>query len=190
MKEDEGRGHDEDLDYGEGGSHRRLWAVTVGGGLLGAAIAFGTLLVLGSVGNLEARLLLESSLPTIRFIASAVATATATILALMLTLLSLSHTTNSTLRSLHYQRIAWISWLSSFAIVASIFLLILLALPMGDAEQLPSSWYEAAYYGVIGSTAVLGGLFFAVIIMLLNAVRGLISVVHPRMDSSLVVDEE
>lgn len=160
------------------------------GGVLGALITGGTMFALGSVGDVEARGIIESTLPTLRFIASTIATATATVLALMLTMLGLSQAMGTKLKHLHYQRIAQISWMSSFAIIGSVFLLIFLALPLGEAEKFPTAWFETVYYVIIGWTALLGGLFFAIVISLLNAVRGVIAVIHPSMESALVMDEE
>lgn len=164
--------------------------VAAGGGVLGALITGGTMFALGSVGDVEARGILESSMPTLRFIASTIATATATVLALMLTMLGLSQAMGTKLKHVHYQRIAQISWMSSLAIIGSVFLLIFLALPLGEAENFPTAWFETVYYVVIGWTALLGGLFFAIVISLLNAVRGVIAVIHPSMESALVMDEE
>lgn len=180
-------------DSTEAGSDRPRFVdrkVAAVGGVLGALITGGTMFALGSVGDVEARAILESTLPTLRFIASTIATATATILALMLTMLGLSQAMGTRLKHVHYQRIAQVSWMSSFAIIGSVFLLIFLALPLGEAENFPTRWFESVYYAVIGWSALLGGLFFAIVITLLNAVRGVIAVIHPSMESGLVMDEE
>jgi hypothetical protein len=191
----ESRGEREPQDGGpedENGGRVRFvdWKVALAGGGLGALVAFGTMFALGKIGAVEARHLLQNTLPTIRFLSSSIATATATVLALMLTLLSVSHTTTSTLKGIHYQRIKQISWLCAVTIIASVFLLIFLALPLGEAEQFPTAWFDWVYYGVLTCSALLGGLFFSIVIMLLNAVQGLIGVVHPHVESGLVVGED
>lgn len=187
----ESAGREDGSDEGEPDRARFVdRTATAAGGVLGALVTGVTMLALGSVGDIEARAILESTLPTLRFIASTIATATATILALMLTMLGLSHAMGSKLKHIHYQRIAQVSWMSSVAIIGSVFLLIFLALPFGEAENFPTRWFETVYYGVIGWTSLLGGLFFAIVISLLNAVRGVISVIHPSMESTLVRDED
>jgi hypothetical protein len=167
----------------------KSWSGPVTGGIVGALVWFGVMFALGSVGDVEARQLLESSMPSLRFTASTVATAGATVLALMLTLLSLSNATSDELKSRHYRRIAQIAWMSSVNIVTAIFILILLAMPLAEADKFPTSWFDYLYYAVLGSTSVVGGMFITMVIMLLNAVRGLIHVVSPRLQSELVAGD-
>lgn len=164
----------------------KSWSGPVIGGVLGALVWFGVMFALGSVGDVQARQLLESSMPSLRFTASTVATTGATVLALMLTLLSLSNAMSHELKSQHYRRIAQIAWMSSVNIVTAIFILILLAMPLAEAEKFPNAWFDYLYYAVLGSTSVVGGMFITMVIMLLNAVRDLIYVVSPRVESELV----
>lgn len=171
------------------GDKLRSWSAPLLGGFAGALAWFAIMFALGSVGDLEARELLESSMPSLRFATSTVATTAATILALMLTVLSLSNTMSTKLKSWHYKRIAQISWMSSISIVTAVFIMILLAMPLAEAEKFPTSWFDYLYYAVLGSTAVVGGMFFTVVIMLLNAVRDLISVVSPAAESDLAAPE-
>lgn len=165
--------------------------IAIVGGLIAAALAFATMYFIGSVGGLEARLILESTMPTIRFLCSTVGTAAATILALMLTLLGLSHNTEYRLRERHYVRIRQISWLASIALLMSIGLLLLLVVPLGEAKHFPNRWFDIVYYVILGLSALLGGVTFMLVVMLLNAVRGVIAVVDRRTeDPGLVVDED
>ncbi|MGH7541821.1 MAG: hypothetical protein ACRELC_12560 [Gemmatimonadota bacterium] len=60
------------------------------GGAVSTIIAVSGLSLVGRVSGFEGRALVESLMPTVRFLASTVATAAATILALMVTLLGLS----------------------------------------------------------------------------------------------------
>lgn len=177
---------DDDASSGFARSTLRTWAGPIAAGGIGALMWFSIMFALGSVGDVEARQLLQSSMPSLRFATSTVATTAATVLALMLTLLSLSNTMSSDLKAGHYRRISQISWMCSISIIASVFIMILLAMPLAEAENFPTSWFDYVYYVVLGSTAILGGMFFTLVIMLLNAVRGLINVVSPRSDSDLV----
>lgn len=188
-----GSGHDQDIsttsESESGGlsiGWLREWAGPVTAGVIGAVMWFAIVFALGSVGDVEARQLLESSIPSLRFATSTVATTASTVLALMLTALSLTNTMSSELTSAHYRRISQISWMCSISIVASVFIMILMAMPLAEAERFPTSWFDYVYYAVLGSTAVLGGMFFTLVVMLLNAVRGLIGVVSPQRESDLV----
>lgn len=164
--------------------------VALAGGLLTAGVTFGTMYAVGSLGPLEAQGLLQSTLPTIRFLCSTVGTAAATILALMLTLLSLSHTTNTRLKHVHYLRIKQISWLASVALLLSVAVLVVLVVPLGEAERFPTGLFDYVYYGFLVVSALLGGVTVSLVMMLLNAVYGLIDVVHPGVDTPGIADTE
>lgn len=164
--------------------------VALAGGALTAAITFGTMYGLGSLGPLEAQGLLEGTLPTIRFLCSTVGTASATILALMLTLLSLSHTTDLQLKHVHYVRIRQISWMASGALVLSIGVLMLLVVPLSEAERFPTDLFGVVYYTFIGLSALLGGVMVSLVVMLLNAIYGVIDAIRPGVQSPVVATEE
>lgn len=165
--------------------------IAVLGGALATILTFGTMYMLGSIGDVEARHLLEGTLPTLRFLASAVATAGATVLALMLTVLGLGSGMERRLRSEHYVRIRQISWLAAIVLLGSVGLLTLMVIPLGEVERVPTSWFEIVYFGVLGFAALIGGATFTLVVMLLNAVRGLIDVVdHTIEDPSLTADRD
>lgn len=160
----------------------------VGGGVAAvvAALAVGTT---GVASNAEARVLLESILPTIRFLTSAVITASATIMALMLTILSLSRGADQRFRGTHYERVEQVGSWSAWAIVGGTVLLLVLSIPMGESEVL-SSWYEPIYYGTVIAASLLGGLQVAVVLMLQKTIRGMVSALHPGRDSSPLLKED
>lgn len=171
-----------------GGWFRRLvpnlvdakWALV--GGALATVIAFAGLTAVGRVSGFEARGLLDATLPSIRFLTSTVATASATILALMVTVLALSHTLEHELDEIHYRRIQQISWLSALTIAASVTLLLFLSIPLGESEQVVREWYEWLYYAVVVLSSLLGGMLVSLVLMLLNAVQGLVRVLAPHID--------
>ncbi len=159
----------------------------MGGGIAAviAGLGVGTT---GVASGAEARALLESVLPTIRFLSSTVIAASATILALMLTILNLSQGFDRPLRSEHYQRVRQISLLAAVTIVAGTILLLFLSIPIGDSEVL-SGWYEPIYYAIVVTSSLVGGAQVAVVLMLLRAVNGLISLVTEG-ESAIVADDE
>lgn len=187
-----GNGPEEELERQDRRSGLEFVDVNVAviGGAVAAVVGFGGLYALGSVGGVEARRLLESTLPTLRFLCSTVGTAAATILALMLTLLSLSHSTQSRLKRVHYLRIKQISWMASLALIASVGVLMLLVIPLGEADRFPTDWFNIVYYILLGLSALLGGLTVALVMMLLNAVQALIAVVAPGGQPGIVADQD
>ncbi|MDX1624185.1 MAG: hypothetical protein R3199_09405 [Gemmatimonadota bacterium] len=160
------------------------------GGVVAGLLSLLTLWLVGRIGGYEARILLESSLPTIRFLCSTTAAAAATVIALMLTLLSLSESHETSFRAAHYGRIQGIALLSTITLVVSILVLLLLVVPIQESEKIPARAYEVLYYVILGTAALLGGLIVAIMLMLYEAIVGLVQWAHPETDSHLIVDEE
>lgn len=163
------------------------WAIA--GGLFTALFAVGIMSLVGRIGDYEARRLLEASIPTIRFLSSSIMTASATVLALMLTLLAMSAETEAELTGVHYQRIQQASVMAVVALIASIAVLMILTFPLEESDEL-QEFYNIVYYTLLGASAVLGGMMVAVVLMLLNAIRELVRLFHPQGSSRVVSDRE
>jgi hypothetical protein len=95
------------------------WRWTLTGGAIALVVTFGGAWAVGETSGAEARALLNGMLPTTRFLCSGVMTASATTLALMLTLLSLSANTSSKLKQDHYERVRQIALLDAIAFIAA-----------------------------------------------------------------------
>lgn len=177
----------------ENSSGRRLrfaetsWAIT--GGVFTTLFAVGVMVFMGQVGDYEARRLLESTVPTIRFLSSSVMTASATILALMLTMLSLSADAEAELTGAHYQQIQQVSLMAVVALIVSVAVLMILTFPLEESEEL-TSFYDLIYYTIMGTSAVLGGMMVALVLMLLNAIREVVQLFHPHGSSRLTRDSQ
>jgi hypothetical protein len=155
------------------------------GGAVAAGVLFLIVAVVGSVSPFEARRLLLAVLPTFRFLSSSVMAAVATVLALMLTLLSLTFSSEYDFREVHYRRIRQISFLSTIAIVTAVVLLLFLGLPVEEADQL-AVYYNVVYYGITGAASLLGGMLIAIVLMLHRTIVGLIDIGHPSGISPLI----
>jgi len=117
-------------------------------------------------------------------------TVSATTLALMLTLLSLSSGVDRELKRSHYERIRQIALVDVVAFVAATFLLVMLVVPIGESTEIPLTWYVGIYYGVSVWAAALGGALVAVMWLLYAAVRDFITVLVGDEDSPLVASED
>ncbi len=106
-------------------------------------------------------------------------------MALMLTLLSLTYTSEYDFREVHYRRIRQISVLSTVAIVASVVLLLFLGMPVEEAERF-RIYYDIVYYTIIAAASLLGGLLIATVLMLHRTIAGLVDIGHPGGTSQLV----
>ena len=162
----------------------------IGGGLTTATIFAGTYL-LGSISDAEAIANLREIRPTLRFTASGTMTATATIVALMLTLLSFSNQTEDRMKGWHYERIRWIARFSASTFIAALVLLMILNVPLGNAEESFNNLYDWVYYFLMGYAAILGGTMVTVILLLYEATKDIIIVMHPDTEADfLFVDTE
>ncbi len=175
---------------GNGGEARLVdtrWAIA--GGLVTALFALGVMSLVGRIGDYEARRLLEASMPTIRFLSSSTMTASATILALMLTLLGMSRDTDAQLKSRHYRRIQQASVMAVITLITSVGVLMVLTFPLDESEQL-QDFYNVVYYTLLGVSSILGGMMVTVVLMLLNAIRELVGVFRPGGSSRLLADDD
>lgn len=161
----------------------------IGGVVAGLVLLAGTLSV-GQLSGAEAKHLLESMLPTARFLYSGIITASATILALMLTLLSVSFDTSSRLDPAHYARIRRIAFIDTIAFVLALSFLVFLVVPFDEPKNLVPKWYQVFYYVTIGGSAVLGGLLVTVVLMLYATVRDMIAIFGFREEDHPLVSEE
>ncbi len=182
-----------DPEAGEDGlddRHRsRLIRSALSGGGLAALIFMATSLGLGTVGDREALQLLESTLPTIRFLCSAAIGASATVMALMLTLLGLSQDMDSKIHPDYFRRIQHISTMCVICLVGGVGLLLVLSIPLGESDTLVT-WYNVIYYVILVSASLLGGLLVAITLTLRIAVLELVAATHPEASSSMILDEE
>lgn len=157
-----------------------LWAL-IGGGVATATI-LAVVYIVGSVSGYSALQLLDATLPSVRFLSSTVATGGVTILALMVTLLGLSHSVETELEHVHYHRIQQIAYMATVAVAMAIFLLVFLSIPVEQSDDVVLEYAEGVYYGVMVMTSLLGGMMITLVLMLLTAVRGLLHVVAPSLE--------
>ncbi len=150
------------------------------GGLLAGVIAFGAQMLVGFVYNgFEAHDLLQALIPTADSLGGAVVQASATILALMLTLLGLSQKELGDLERDFFRRIQRIALLSSIALASAILLLLFLSVPLQQSKTLPVNWFQIIYYVLLVIIAGIAGLVVAIVIMLYDAIAGMIRAVRP-----------
>ncbi len=167
--------------------HDVRWAAR--GGIASAMVGFGGMAIVGTASSFEARRLLEAILPSLRFAASGYLATSATILALMLTLITFSISHERQFHATHYRRIREISTLATVVIIGAVLLLMFVSFPLGEGD-VHLDWYLVVYYALLLLGAVLGGMFISVVLMLLYAVQELITVGEDPEVNNLVVDIE
>lgn len=167
---------------------QRAWAA----GLATTALALAAGLAVGEISGIKAMHLLKSMMPTVRFFVSAIMTAAATILALMLTLLSLSFNSHSRLKAAHYERIQQIAFIDCVAFVgATLFMMLLLvSVPMEQTGALPPARLDVMFQLVLAATAGLGGVLVAIVVLLFSALRDMIDALALGKRSSVLLEPE
>lgn len=157
------------------------------GGLLTGTIAVGAQLVVGLVySDTQALQLLDSLIEAARSLTMGIVTASATILALMLTILSISSTADHQLQSSFYRRVRNIARFNTIALVASTLMLLLFNFPIEEGQSLPPNWFRIVYYGLVAALAGITGLFVGTVLMLFETVEGIINIYQPGRESALV----
>ncbi len=159
-------------------------AALVSGVVVGAVVV-GTQLFIGALYSArEIRELVAAMSSPVSTLSTSIISGLATILALMLTMLSLSHTLQQDLSDAFYKRIRRIALLSIIDMTAAIVLLLLLSSPIQQASQRAQERGGAlevavTYYLLIGLTSIVAGLFVAIVVMLYNAITTVIQAVRP-----------
>jgi|GEM_PF-1417774 len=160
------------------------------GGALAAAVSVAGAWAVGRVSGAEGLVLLEAMLPTTRFLCSAVMTASATMLALMLTLIGLSANSSSRFHPSHYERIRQIALVDAIAFVAGTVFLLVLNIPLEESDKFSATWYSTAYYVVLIGSSLLGGLLITAVLMLYDTVRDIIQIFGLKDDDHPLLQTE
>jgi hypothetical protein len=156
------------------------------GGILAGSIALGGQWLVGQVySGYEARQLLEAVASSSLYLGGSVVTASATIIALMLTMISLTRQTKGEFDSIFFKRIQRIGLLSTVALISGILLLLFLSIPLQESNKVPAYYFKPIYYILIVFVAGLSGLLVSIVLMLMNAIDSLIDVVRPSTDEDV-----
>lgn len=159
------------------------------GGAVATAAMFGMVVLVGRVGSFEALRLIESVKPGARFLAAAVMGGSLTVLALMLTVLAFSMTSQFTFHPRLYTRVGLITNLSVLSIIVSVGLLLAVGVPIQEVDEV-RPYYAFLYYVLAAGMAVLGGMVVSIGLMIGSTLRGLVNLQHPDGISDLLHEEE
>ncbi|MFC0605335.1 hypothetical protein [Winogradskyella pulchriflava] len=160
------------------------------GGVISAVViglgAYG----LGNISGYEAKSLITSSLPGINALCNTIVLASATILALLLTLLSISSSTKSQLKDEHYKHVLLIAKIDTIVFVTAMIVFQLMNIPVTEADNVPNSWYSIIYYISLALSAILSGGLISVVLMLYNTVVSIIKIVGLGIDDHPLAHNE
>ena len=182
-------------------SHRERWSmgmesveVDLQRAVIGGSISFVIILgggwLVGYASASEAYQLFKTTLPNFRSFCGTLTLALGNILALMLTLLSLSASLDIDIKWSHYQRVKQISWTVAVTLISTIVLFLLLNIPIVEADNTSASWFSTIYYITLIISSLLGGAFITIVLLLYNTVLDMINVLNPEEKHRLRHDKE
>jgi hypothetical protein len=160
------------------------------GGVISLFIIFLGTLLLGELSGYEAKALIKKSLAGINTLCNTIALASATILALLLTVLSISSNSKSKLKKDHYLHVLQIAKLDTAVFIASVMSFLLLNLPITESDAVPNNWFNFIYYMSLAISSILASGLIVVVLMLYNSIVSIIKIIglgmqdHPLADTN------
>lgn len=149
-------------------------------GLVIVSLGLGARFAIGNVySEAEATDLIGTLSQTGLYLGSAIATASATTLALMLTLLGLTRRSENEFDEAIYSTIEKVAGFSTAALIGSVLLLLMLVMPVGEFEKMPERWYPILYNLLFALTVGICALLVATISQLFLTIRYVIAEITP-----------
>lgn len=160
------------------------------GGVITFFIITTGVFLLGNISGYEAKNLLEASLSGINMLCNTIVLASATILALLLTLLGISSGTESKLKDGHYLEVLNIAKIDTILFIVTLIMFQLFNIPITESSEVPTGWFNIIYWITLFISSVLSGAMVVVILMLYNTVTNIILIVGLKQDHELIYKEE
>tara|TARA_R110002073_G_scaffold72537_1_gene177089 strand:- start:52478 stop:53017 length:540 start_codon:yes stop_codon:yes gene_type:complete len=147
------------------------------GGFISLAVMLLGGILIGRLSGYEAKVLIKNSLDGMNTLCNTIALASATILALLLTLLGVSSNSKSRLKADHYHHVLRIAKLDTIIFIAAVITFLLFNLPITESESVPNNWFNALYYISLGMSSLLSAGLIVVVLMLYNTIVNIIKIV-------------
>lgn len=137
-------------------------------------------LAIGQVyGAAEAIALIDALSRAGLYLASAIVTASATTMALMLTLIGMMRRMDEEFDARTYRRVDNIAVCSVASLLCGVFLLMAFVLPTGEFESMPASWFSQLYQILFAVTVVMTAIFAATVVLIYTTLRRVIAKITP-----------
>ena len=146
--------------------------------------------LLGELSGYEAKSLIKNSIAGVNTLCNTIALASATILALLLTILGVSSGSESKLKKDHYKNILLIARVDTIVFVSALISFLIFNLPVTESENVPEEWFSILYYTTLGISSVLSAAIIVVVLMLYNTLSSIIKIVglglkdHPLVENN------
>lgn len=129
---------------------------------------------------LHAREMIEALSSPALYLGSAIAASSATTMALMLTMLGLVRRVDADFDQSMYRQVYRISLLSAWLLAGSVVVLLLMTMPIGEFDQVPSVWYPTLYKVLYWSVVVLSAMLVTMVTLLFSTIQTLIASITPH----------
>lgn len=147
------------------------------GGLIAAFLTGSVIYLLGNLNAWQAKTLIESSVPSLSMLCNTIALASATIIALLLTLLGVSSRSHEKLNEDHYKQVILIARWSVVVFSAAIICMQLFNMPITDTKQLDYHLFKWIYWTYLGIASILSGAMVTIVLLLYNTIKNLIHII-------------
>ncbi|RKN78725.1 hypothetical protein [Ulvibacterium marinum] len=161
------------------------------GGVISLIIILLGSFLLGKLSGYEAKELIKNSISGANTLYNTIALASATILALLLTLLGISSSSKTKLKEEHYLHVLQIAKLDTAVFIAAVMSFLILNLPITESDSVPDNWFNTIYYISLALSSILSAGLIVVVLMLYNTVVSIIKIIGLGMhDHPLAIVEE
>ena len=146
--------------------------------------------LLGNLSGYEAKVLIDTSLSGISMLCNTSVLGSATILALLLTLLGISSGVESKIKKVHYYQVLNIAKLDTLLFIGALLLFQFFNIPITESENLPTSWFAYIYWATLFFSSLLSGFMVTVILMLFTTFRNIINIMGFKKKDYLVDNDK
>ncbi len=146
------------------------------GGLAVLVIGVSAIYLFGEVKVYHAKELIEAAKPHINTLCNTIILASATILALLFTVLGLTRSAGVKFKSAFYDRIRQIAVFDTCVFIITMIFFLLFNFPVPREESMPEVWFKSIYYATAISSTVVGSMMVMVILLLSQTIIDLIKI--------------
>lgn len=156
------------------------WWILTGSVMTGVVVLLSRFALGRYYSDIEAGQLLDAMTESALFLNAAITTGSATIIALMLTLLGLTRHVHDHFQRAFHDRVRTIAWLATVALLGALIVLVTMTIPVVESEAISTSWYRGLWWTFSGAIALVSGLFVSVVLTLLVTIIGAVDVLRPE----------
>lgn len=130
----------------------------------------------------QARDLLDALSRAGLYLGSAIATASATIIALLLTFIGMFRRMDDEFDVEAYRNVDLVAKLSTASLLISLIVLLAFVLPVGEFEELPNQWYSHLYNALFAGCVIMVACIAGTVVMIYRTLNRVMAKVTPTDD--------